>query len=69
MIAMISNKRPHTTQNGTHICAVTCPNCEHTQTVSYGGWTALVCPACKVTLHRNAASVRYNPQQYKKRCF
>ena len=63
MIAIITNKRPHHTPNGTHICAVTCPGCGFTQTVTFGGWTAIVCTACKGTLHRNRASRRSNERQ------
>ena len=56
MLAIITDKRRHH-QNGTLVCAVTCPACEATRfTVSFGGWSAIVCGGCKATLHRSKAS-------------
>ena len=56
MLAIITNKRRHHNQNGTHICAVTCPACGFTRGLSFGGWSAIVCGGCKATLHRSKAS-------------
>lgn len=61
MIAIITNKRRHHNQNGTHVCSVTCPACEATRfTVSFGGWSAIVCGNCKATLYRNRRSMESN---------
>ena len=34
----------------------TCPSCGHEDTLSYGGWSAIVCQGCGVVLHRNKGS-------------
>ena len=55
LTAKITNRRPNPTgqhANGSHVCDVTCPKCEHTLTVTYGGWTGLVCGGCRATLRR-----------------
>ena len=54
-IAKITNRRPSTNTNGSHICEVTCRACSKTITVSYGGWTALAC-TCGATIERNSAT-------------
>ena len=58
--AKITNRTSSPNQNGTSICTVTCPKCNHSRTVSYGGWTALAC-VCGVELTRFAAKAV--PQQ------
>ena len=61
MIAIITNKRAQANQNGSHVCAVTCPGCGYSRPVSFGGWSAIVCGGCKATLYRNSASERSDP--------
>ena len=56
MIAIIRNIRPGATVTGSHICTVECPNCQDSRTLTYGGWSAIVCGSCKATLHRSKAS-------------
>ena len=57
MLAIITNKRRHHNQNGSHVCAVTCPACGFTRGLSYGGWSAIVCGSCKTTLYRTRRSM------------
>lgn len=59
LTAKITNRRlsptKHYPNGALHLCEVTCPNCENTLTVSYGGWTALICNGangCGATLQR-----------------
>ena len=55
LIAKISNRRQ---VNKSTLCIVTCPACSGSYSLTYGGWSAIVCPACKSTLYRNRASFR-----------
>lgn len=59
VVGKLTNRRPHPAgpgPNGTHIVDVTCPSCEATVTVTYGGWIALGCP-CGVDIARNNRSL------------
>jgi len=55
LIAKISNRRPGAEAT---LCTVTCPECSGCYTLTFGGWSAVVCPGCKSTLYRNRASFR-----------
>ena len=57
MIAIIKNIRPGATVNGSHICTVECPNCQDSRTLTFGGWSAVVCGSCRATLYRNRRSM------------
>ena len=57
LVAKITNKRRHHNHNGTHICAVSCPDCGTTRGMSYGGWSAVACAGCDATLYRNRRSL------------
>jgi len=57
MIAIIRNIRPGATVNGSHICTVECPNCQDSRTLTFGGWSAIVCRSCRATLYRNRRSL------------
>ena len=63
MIAIIKNIRPGFTANGSHICTVECPNCQDTATLTYGGWSAIVCRSCRATLYRNRRSMEADNAQ------
>ena len=56
MIAMLKNRRPGLTCNGSQIVDMHCPACGYHTPVSFGGWTALSCPGCDRTLYRSSAS-------------
>ena len=49
--AKITGRKHSPNPHGSSICAVTCPRCEHSRTVSYGGWSALKC-GCGAELTR-----------------
>ena len=57
MIAIIRNIRPEANVNGSHICDVECPNCQDSRTLTFGGWSAVVCGSCRATLYRNRRSM------------
>ena len=57
MIAIIKNIRPGATANGSHICDVECPNFQDSRTLTFGGWSAVVCGSCRATLYRNRRSM------------
>jgi hypothetical protein len=56
MIAILKNRRPAPTCNGSHIADMHCPACGYHTPVTFGGWTALSCPGCDRTLYRSSAS-------------
>ena len=58
--AKLTNRTSSPNQNGASICTVTCPKCNHSRTVSYGGWSALAC-VCGVELTRFAAKAVLAP--------
>ena len=57
MIAIIRNIRPGFTANGSHICTTICPNCQDMRTLTYCGWSAIVCRSCHVVLYRDRRSM------------
>jgi len=62
MIATITDKHEQPTANGSHVCTVTCPGCGNAMRRTYGGWSAIVCSGCGVTLYRNKASAQMSKE-------
>lgn len=50
--AILTNKRKQVNSNGFYVVSVTCSECQHTDLLSFSGWSGIGCLGCGAELER-----------------